>query len=934
MLQYARIRRLTIPLTGVILVGLALPWSMATENDDPQALPNLDQVRKAQSSKTSSSTSSKSKGRFQELAKVTEGMESISGLFTLYRYPRGDKTKDPEKLLAKIPASLLNKDLLFASSLSSGGRLTGFMWTDYLVRWQIAGNYLKLMTPDMRYVQSPGATTDDVVQRTYAPRYIAAARILSMTRGGDVLIDLGPLLKSNIADIQFLGGSVRADLSTWSKVKSFPENMLIEANLALSRGQGGTTAGVAYAFRKLPNEGAYRPRAADPRIGYFMTARVDFSKPANERTTTKRYINRWKLQKRDSSLKLSPPKEPIVFIIEDTVPIQWRRWVREGIEMWNAAFEKIGYDRAIVAHQQTKDNAWADIDPEDARYNFIRWIVSGRAFAMGPSRADPRTGQILDSDIIFDDAFVRSLQRQYDLYSPSTAARLYGQGFYEYLQANRDLLPASLVAAMDAEEKTPEDEIWDLARTHMHQQGRCFCAYAEGMQLQVALGQLAIMAEDADDAEGDDDKEKKESKEEKQNKKDLSELFVGQKIRMVIAHEVGHSLGLRHNFKASSWLDFEEIKRRRDTNLPTTASVMDYVPTLFFAGDDLSETKNYATPVLGPYDEWAIEYGYSDVKGGKDGLNKIAARGTERALRYATDEDASSLYSADPFIRRFDLSSDPMAYAESRAKLADGLLENIKEWAIDEGEAKYHMTRAFNILMAERTRNFAFVADMIGGQHFSRAHKGDPNAPTVFTLVDPGQQRAALKALSETVFDSDFFELDPAVLNELANPRWSDWTGRPSLRLDYPVHDRVRMTQLMTLLSISSPPVLQRIYDAELKSSDSDKFTAAELITKTRDMIWNFEVNGAYSDAKPMINSLDRNLQRDHLNIMLLAAQATPGRTMSADIQSMMREALRELYAKIDSVLENGQPDFASRAHLRECHSRIERVLNAQFIAR
>jgi hypothetical protein len=917
MLQNTRVRRLTIPLAGILLLGLALPWSQATEPEGSNAMPSPEQIRQMMQGGGGGGGEGDNDGRFKKLEDVTKDMESIPGLFTLYRYSRSDDSKDPEKLLALIPGSMLGQDLLFATSLSSGGRLTGFMWSDYLIRWEVVGDYVKMVTPDLRYIQKSGAPTTDAVNRTYPPRYIAATRILSKTPRGDVLIDLEPLLKSNIADIQFLGGNVVPPLSTWSKVKNFPENILIEANLALSTGQGGTTAGVAYAFRKLPNEGSYQPRMADPRVGYFLTARSDFAKAPNERTTMERYINRWKLEKRDASLTLSPPKTPITFIIEDTVPIRWRRWVREGIEEWNKAFEKIGIDRAIVVHQQTRDNEWADIDPEDARYNFIRWIVSGRPFAMGPSRTDPRTGQILDADILFDDSFARAWLRDFDLFAPSKAAELFGQGFYSYLQDNRDLVPPSLLAEMDAEQVTDEDRVWNQAMQQMHQQGRCLCSYAHGMQQELALGHTAMLSTGA-------------------SGKEIPEHFMGEAIRLIVTHEVGHTLGLRHNFKGSSWLSLDEIKRRRnETDLPITASVMDYNPLLFFAGDDLEKVRHYVTPTIGPYDEWAIEYGYSALEGKQDeALAKIASRGSERPLRYGTDQDSAWIYSADPFIRTYDLSTDPVAFAESRTKLADELMKDITDWAYEEGEAKNYLTSAFNTVFGERTGNYRYVAGLIGGQHYSRAHKGDPNAPAAFTLIEPELQRKALKVLGETIFNDTFYQFDPELLNNLADSRWWDWSQQASSRLDYPIHDRIRRTQMFTLLSLAAPPVLQRIYDAELKSNSDDKFTVAELINTTVDMIWNLDAaGGSYTDSKPMISSIKRSTQRDLLTIMLLSAQAAPGSTMSADIQSMIREALRELNGKIDSVLAKSKPDFASRAHLRESKSRIERVLDAQFIA-
>jgi len=141
---------------------------------------------------------------------------------------------------------------------------------------------------------------------------------------------------------------------------------------------------MSYSLSTIPESSKnYKPRKADDRVGYFLTTRLDWQKDYKQDTLFDRYINRWHLEKRDPSLKLSAPKNPIVWYIEKTVPVQYRRWVKEGILEWNKAFEKCGYLDAIeVVQQEDYDPRTKDLDPEDVRYNFFRWIVTGRGFAM------------------------------------------------------------------------------------------------------------------------------------------------------------------------------------------------------------------------------------------------------------------------------------------------------------------------------------------------------------------------------------------------------------------------------------------------------------------------------------------------------------------------------------------------------------------------
>lgn len=916
------------------LAGLTSPiW--AGDDDAAEALPAeaLAAMKAAGADKKDAQAK-----RFPDFEEVTKDMKATEGLFTFYRYDPEDKTKDSEKLLCRIPAGMLGKDLLFATSISRGGFFTGWMWTDYLIQWKIVGDNLVLATPNTNYVHNESKPITDVVKRTYTERYLAAVPIVTMA-GGDPVVDAGRLLKTDLADVAFMtggggfaafgrmggGGGIREDLSKWGKIKNFPDNLLIDVDLAVAQGMGGKTLGVSYAFRRLPEVGSYKPRVADDRLGYFLTARVDWSRDASARDTFDRLIQRWDLQKRDPSLELSPPTKPIVFIIEKTVPVQWRRWVRAGIEEWNKAFEKIGFVDAIVVQQQTDDNEFAEYDPEDARYNFFRWIVSGTAFAMGPSRVDPRTGQILDADIIMDDSFIRAFSQDFDLFSPSAVAQVKGPGFARFCEQYPELTKGFL--ARNCPNPASDDhELFELARRKLQENGREICTYASGFQHQMALAHTLMLAT----ATG----------------KKIPEHLLGEAIKEVVAHEVGHTLGLRHNFKASSWLSLEEVKRRRDkTDEATTGSVMDYNPLLFFKGDKIETVRHFITPTIGPYDYWVIEYGYSLPKDGSEEemLKSIASRCAEPGLAYLTDEDTMWVYSPDPSTNTYDHGANPVDWVRSRFELADELLKNVCEWSVLPGEPRYFARQAFTTLLFEKARNFEYVGRLLGGQYFHRDHKGDPNARPALVPVDSAVQRQALGLLKDTLFNSSFFQIDGKMLNDLPTSRWSHFDADPGMRVDFPIHSLVNVLQAWTLIDITSPPLLQRIYDAELKTDDPKKVTAAETILTIRDAIWaRLEAlpDGSATDAKPYLDSITRGLQREHMELMLAYLLAGPnGSGVSADLEGMLRFSMRELSAKIGSVLEKttrpdggSKLDFASRAHLSECKSRIDRVLNAQFL--
>jgi hypothetical protein len=534
--------------------------------------------------------------------------------------------------------------------------------------------------------------------------------------------------------------------------------------------------------------------------------------------------------------------------------------------------------------------------------------VTGRAFAMGPSRADPRTGQILDADIIIDDTMIRAYQQDMERL-PALPAAL-GADQARLMLANPGLRPQGVT----------ETDIHQYIDSCSHHDG---CSYAQGMASEIAMLQMIYSAQGAPGRK-------------------LPDKLLGEVIKEVITHEVGHCLGLRHNFKASAWLSIDEVKKRRDTtDDATVASVMDYMPLELFKGDAVDKLRHVINPTIGPYDYWAIEYGYKAFTEDEGkALSALASLNAKPEYAYLTDEDTTGLGSPDPLSNRYDLGPDALAWSKLRIELADLMLKELPRSAVKENEPGYYLLRAYNQSLREKYTSLQYVARNIGGMYFTRNRWSDPDAKPTLTLVDPKIQRNSLDLLTDTVFKDDFLLPSVDLVNYLSPTRWPDWDLSSSMaasRVDYPVHDNVAKIQGQFLSMVMSPVVLQRVYDSELKTKVAEKFTAAELITKLRDEIWTLPEDGEkFSDDKPAISSVRRNLQRQHLRLLL--ASASSGNDLSPDLRSMVRMAARELSDRIGhtldkaKVVEGSRLDFATKAHLTECKSVIDRTLSAPVI--
>ncbi len=834
--------------------------------------------------------------------------------------------KKKDSLRAQIPGSLVSRKFMISSSMSGGSVATGFQLDHFLAYLERMDKNLILMQVDPRYVEGAGKPVADVIKRSYGGDIILKKIPILTTKGSDLIVDLNGLFKTDFAGIGPMGGGVvNPSLSKWVKYKAFPGNVELSIDLAMLRRGAGKRTQFHYSISKIPESAkGYKPRLADDRVGYFLTVRKDWSKNHDAPTLFNRYINRWRLEKRDPTAKLSAPKNPIKWYIEKTVPLKYRRWVKEGILEWNKAYEKCGFlDALVVVQQEDYDPETRNLDPEDARWNFFRWIVTGRGFAMGPSRAHPLTGQIFDADIVFDDAMVRTYVSRYDRLTGGEesweAYNPYLQSFFKAYPQWKYHSPRELLLPNVRLHDDPDEQFHQNLMRYMQKKGRPMCECASGMAYQMQFAGLALEAKGLG-----------------RN----SDEFIGQIIKEIVCHEVGHCLGLRHNFKASTWMPMKEIEESSLAGEATVGSVMDYNPPILAPRGDTQGS--FVTRTIGPYDYWAIEYGYRPTgkpyKSEKEMLKGVAGRVAEAGLDYATDEDTMSFLSPDPLSNRFDAGRDVMDYSRRQNRLAQSLLKDLSDWAVKDGQSYTKLRRAFALVMGQRASAASHVARFPGGQIINRDHKGDKDARTPVTVVDADKQREALKFVCDKVFAEDAYQIDPDLLSKLAPGRFSHWGSDDyDFYVDFNIHDFVAGAQFRCLTTMMNPFTIGRIHDNQVKFPKGDDiYTLGEHISKITEEIWTEldDSDREGTNRKPFINSFRRNLQRNHLGMLLDMVLSEPGGLIPADANAIARLNLRRLTKKLGKTLDRAQLDIASEAHLADVKTRIDKALEAQYSVR
>ena len=766
-------------------------------------------------------------GAGRPFGEVTKGSEVGTGIFTIY-------FKHDSIYLSLAPRQL-DRDYLLVTQISQGigelGLDGGASIRSDLVRFHREGDRVELWVVNSRMAAAPSTPMARTVAYSFGHSVAQSFPIAAERDGSEILVNVAPFFVSDWADVgtvfqtamtqRKLTGSVSFDAqrSTLQSLRLFGANLEAEVRLTFQtpRNLGLETVpdyrsipiGIHYSLLELPAT-PMRPRLADDRVGFFVSATKDFSRDTAESFFV-RYVNRWRLEKKNPGAGLSEPVQPITYYIDRTVPVEWRPFVRAGILEWNRAFEDAGFRDAIRVLDAPDDSAWS---AADARYSTVRWTANnGAVYAIGPTNVDPRTGEILNADILISAAWIQRWRGQSGQYVAPVAA------------VQSVLQDDSLAQAAGAESR--------------------LCRYGEGMTRSGALATAVMAARGEIPAGGE-----------------ASRVYVGQALKALVMHEVGHTLGLRHNFRGSAGANAAQLASRSWTaSHGLGVSVMDYSPPALAL--DPAQQGDYYAPTIGSYDRWAITYGYA---GRRDRAARLRRQGWRRDGRgldpRRRDQRAPGhrlpgggpgapvrhrrgrrLRRPRPRSHRQPLRSDrrPAGLGARACRAHRRTLRLARDAGRGAGQSYGRLRTAFTDLLNDRWYALLVTTKYLGGATTSRDHRGDPGERPAVVNVPAAQQRAALAFLSEAGFGERAYRFPPALLSRLGAERWMHWGASPEAdgRLDFPLHDWALTQQGSLLGQLLDPTVLARIRDAELRAAPGEPTMGLpELFASLTTAIW------------------------------------------------------------------------------------------------
>lgn len=831
-------------------------------------------------------------------AEVTKDAKVENGIFPIWR-------KD-EKVWLEIPKTMLNKPFLFtvniANSVGERGLYASQMGGDWMSEFRLVGKQVQLLALNTKFRALSGEGSKRAVEQAFSPSLLGSGAIASLEHPErkSLLIDAGFLLADIPGYSTRLEGAYRLPFavdkpnSSIERTRAEPALTTLTARIHFSTPRipappltpppGPTPptppqatpdprslfVDYVYSMAAL-SEAPMTPRLADPRLGHFMESFTDLGSDmkANPRV---HFVNRWRLEKKEPAAALSEPVKPITFWMDKNIPLRYRPAVEAGIVEWNKAFEKIGFKNAVVAKQQPDDANW---DNMDAGHASIRWFVGADVgFAIGPSHTDPRSGEIIDADIGMSDVFARGSRR---------------------------LIVEDV--GMTAEQRLAQLTSGWKAGNASHT-SQCNYAAAAAEELNFAMDILEARGDLAPDSPE-------------------AEAFVQAVIKDVMMHEVGHTLGLKHNFKASTTITQAQLKDKTFTEKNGISnSVMDYnAYNIATKGEPQASFNNTA---LGAYDYWAIEYAYKPIEASSEALelNRIASRSTEPQLAYADDADAGGFGAndgMDPMANRFDLGDDPLAYYKKRLKLSQELWARVQDRKPVAGDDPLRQRRSLLAGFTQLQRAAELVGKYVGGMYAVRDLPGTTGRSS-FAPVDPAKQREALQFMATGLFSETSFQFRPELLSSMTVD-YNEWDrGGP-----VSIASTVARVQLTALDRVMSANTANRLLDLPLYLPQANRrnlISLNEVYDTLQTSIWSELKSGKEIDR------LRRNLQREHLK--RLQTLLTKGSTsLPADALSLVRLNATQLQSTLRAAAARSGLPVETRAHLAESLSTLSEALRA-----
>lgn len=746
--------------------------------------------------------------------------EIYTGFFTFY------KNKRTGILYLGIKTEQLSKPFIYHSIVESGssphgfrGQYRGGMIDNFefgkLLAFEQYYDRIDLTQKNTNIVCGENSSLYRSEQINVAPSLIATQKIIDIhPYTKEILINASEIFlkeELNAITVRRKKGDGLGDFNKLKNkvydISNYDENTLIRTEYVYEKSDINQQAAIAnanfvslclqHAFIKIP-ENNYQPRVADHRVGYFATDKIVISDESN--SPYQHFIKRWNLVKKDPTAELSDPEEPIVWWLENTTPEKWRNIIKEAILSWNQAFEKAGFSNAIVVHIQPDEAEW---DAGDIRYNVVRWIAqtTPKFCGYGPCLANPLTGQIICADVSLD-----------------------------FLVFCRSLHNCNLII-LDESSSTPDDNDTN---------DDADLSFVQNIQSDLAFAALSLELADGDQTGSDK----------------LEEDF----LRYLVVHEIGHTLGLRHNFIATHHLSPDElidpcIVQERGI----CSSIMSY-PEANIAPQGKEQTDFYLTKP-GVYDIWAIEFGYASSIDNDESRQALLSRSSESELAYATDSEVIHLGGIDPRVTHRDLSNDSIHFNKDRIELLECLFDRLLEYAPKEGKPYKEVLNVYNILSWKYRTSVMHICRYISGVKVNKSVHGQcENTTKPLEAINADYQRQAMKYLVEHVFPAKYFFRNVEAYHYLQSQRQAfQLTQSPSPK----IHKHIMSLHAQVLSWLLSSTVQNRIIDSSLYGNGYtlDKMmhdlTAGILCIDTDAHILNksqYQLQGDYIDRLISVN--------------------------------------------------------------------------------